>query len=191
MPRKGNNDEWQTPVDKWVEYWVRWHYTVDAASTDENALVRPHGENCWSWKLGGEAREGQHCSIGVCNLGIKRDLNPIGRYYTQETNGLDPSHYHAGDVVWCNPPYSNPRPWVYLAAELAWDGGIPWTLCLPATTDVDWFKKRVWNERAQRWRDGVEGRFDGRWHFRDPAHPEKDSPRGPTLIVQFLAGGDK
>lgn len=69
------------------------------------------------------------------------------RYFTRETDGLEQSW--EGERVWCNPPYSNIRPWVEKAiqrrAEIA-------VLLLPANrTEQAW------------WQDVIEpSRLDGR-----------------------------
>lgn len=81
------------------------------------------------------------------------------RYYTRETNGLAQSW--AGESVWCNPPYSDIRPWV----EKAWQeshAARSIVMLLPANrTEQAW------------WQDLVEP-------YRDRA--------GSALRVEFLRG---
>lgn len=69
------------------------------------------------------------------------------RYYDLEADGL--SHAWAGERVWCNPPYSDIRPWV----AKAWDGwslaGSQWcpeliVMLLPANrTEQGWWQDLV------------------------------------------------
>jgi phage N-6-adenine-methyltransferase len=81
------------------------------------------------------------------------------RYYTREQNGL--ALPWAGEMVWCNPPYSAIGPWVEKAWSEAPDvRGI--VMLLPANRT-----EQVW------WQDGVE--------------PFRDRP-GSALRVEFLRG---
>ena len=81
------------------------------------------------------------------------------RYYDRDTDGLAQSW--AGEVVWCNPPYSDIAPWV----RKAWDEhgqahGI--VMLLPANrTEQTWWQQMV--------------------------EPYRDRPRSP-LAVEFLPG---
>lgn len=165
------SDEWRTPPAYFRERWERFHFTVDAAASMSNTLVQECGGECDD---GGWCRAANHA---------------VGRFYTVEDSGLEAAHYVEGDRVFCNPPYSNPGPWVELAATLAKERGVLWDMLLPPGVDTRWFARFIWNHRAQRFRDGVEGRFyDGRLHF--VGEPGKDSPRQGNLIVTFLPGAD-
>lgn len=79
------------------------------------------------------------------------------RYYTREDNGLEQSW--AGERVWCNPPFSNIRPWV----EKAWaEPAAPViVMLLPA------------NRTEQRW-------------WQDLVEPNRDDDG--RLRVEFLPG---
>lgn len=82
------------------------------------------------------------------------------RYYDLESNGLTQSW--SGERVWCNPPYSDIRPWVAKAWH-EWRHGCDLTvMLLPANrTEQGW------------WQDLIE--------------PFRDQP-GSALRVEFLRG---
>lgn len=80
----------------------------------------------------------------------------LPRFWSVEDDGLAQSW--SGERVWCNPPYSNIRPWVEKASLLEADLAV---LLLPANrTEQGW------------WQDLVE--------------PSRDLPGGPR--VEFLRG---
>lgn len=70
------------------------------------------------------------------------------RYFTRLSDGL--AQPWTGERAWCNPPYSNIRPWV----EKAWSGAAELVvMLLPANrTEQGW-----WQERIEPFRD-LEGR---------------------------------
>lgn len=81
------------------------------------------------------------------------------RFYSIEDNGLEQSW--AGERVWCNPPYSDIRPWI----EKAWgecDRTFGIVMLLPA------------NRPEQAW-------------WQDLVEPYRDKPTSP-LRVEFLRG---
>lgn len=81
----------------------------------------------------------------------------LPRFYSPELDGLEQSW--AGERVWCNPPYSDIRPWV----EKAWSEPTAFAvLLLPA------------NRPEQRW-------------WQDLVEPHRDRP-GSRLSVEFLPG---
>ena len=81
----------------------------------------------------------------------------LPRFWTEEDDALSQSW--AGERVWCNPPYSDIRPWV----EKAWEGGHDLVvMLLPA------------NRTEQRW-------------WQDEVEPYRDRPYG-GLRVEFLPG---
>lgn len=163
---------WRTPPAYFRQRWQRYGFTVDAAAEDLNALVVPTDT---LYGVDGEICE-------VCP-----PVHYIGRYYTEETDGLKPEHYERGDRVWCNPPYdASLIRWVKLARELSQDAGVLWDMLLPPSIETRWFQRYIWNDEAGHWRDGVEGHFlPYRLAFIDPDHPEKLSPRAGNLQVTF------
>ena len=81
------------------------------------------------------------------------------RYYTREDDGL--RQPWAGEAVWCNPPYSQIRPWVEKAWAEARSTRVI-AMLLPA------------NRTEQGW-----------WH--DLVEPYRDK-RGSPLTVEFIRG---
>lgn len=81
------------------------------------------------------------------------------RYYTREQNGLRQSW--AGEIVWCNPPYSAIEPWIRKAWEER-DRAELIAMLLPA------------NRTEQRW-------------WQQHVEPFRDRP-GSGLTVRFLPG---
>ena len=169
---------YETPPDYFRKRWERHRFTVDAFASDANALVRPCGL---------DDADGVWCA---------QHDRALGRYYTEETNGLNPEHYKPGDRVWGNPPYDySLLATVKLARELAMDGGVLWDLLLPMSGATRWFMRYVWNDDACHWRDGVEAHYVGRVPFLLDGKPPLDkhgkpqSSRQENLQVTFHARG--
>lgn len=185
---------YETPPDFFRARWDLHRFNVDAAASDENALVRPHCESCAlrTWKESGDFCDQRIVGLGgPCVYGCG---HYIGRYYTEETDGLDPSHYVAGDRVWDNPPYdASIIRWVRMFRELAMDAGVMSELLLPASTDTRWFMKHLWNDEAGHWRDGVDAHFVGRVQFLLNGQPILDkhgkrvSSRQANMLVTLKA----
>lgn len=95
-------------------------------------------------------------------------------FHTLETNGLEQSW--AGESVWCNPPYSNIRPWV----EKAWEESKHTksiVMLLPANrTEQAWWQDLIEPRRhllrleflRGRINFGVPGNEEGKWHSSAP-----------------------
>lgn len=106
------------------------------------------------------------------------------RFYDLESNGLEMPWRGR---VWCNPPYSDIRPWV----EKAWfefSGGCPLiVMLLPANR----CEQRWWQDLIEPHRDGrgpLETRFyRGRFNFGLPDNPEgkfhSSPPFGCVLVI--------
>lgn len=176
---------YETPPDYFAARWAIHHFNVDAAASDANALLRGHEDHGRQHK--------DYCLLvepgGLCH----RCQRPIGRYYTEETDGLNPDHYKPGDRVWCNPPFANLEAWVGMFKELAMDGGVMSELLLPASTGTRWFHKHIWNDEGGHWRDGVQASFVGRIQFLLNGQPIRDkagkvvSSRQENLLVTLKA----
>lgn len=79
-------------------------------------------------------------------------------------------------VVWCNPPYSKPRPWVQRCA--AHSGGA--VMLLKADTSTRIWQKTIWPEATR-----VVFPYK-RLRFHSPANPErKTTAPWPTALVFF------
>jgi phage N-6-adenine-methyltransferase len=108
----------------------------------------------------------------------------LPRYWTRETDGL--RQWWAGERVWCNPPYSNIRPWV----EKAWQSMVAAELIvmlLPANrTEQKW-----WQELVEPHRDNCHGLrvefLPGRPRFVAPDKPgigpNERPPFGCCLLI--------
>lgn len=76
---------WRTPPDFFEKLHAEFGFTLDAAASDENALL---GRDC--------GYAGDHCDEHQCWT--------VGRYFTEEDDAI--SQDWTGERVWCNPPYS-------------------------------------------------------------------------------------
>jgi phage N-6-adenine-methyltransferase len=59
------------------------------------------------------------------------------RYFTKEDNALEKDWASVGDYGWCNPPYSNIRPWIDKAVEEE-VSGFNTVFLLPAPNGEEW-----------------------------------------------------
>jgi|LakMenE01Jun11ns_1017448.scaffolds.fasta_scaffold9474281_2 hypothetical protein len=73
--------------------------------------------------------------VDVCSPKIKPDWIPAKKHYWLELNGLE---QHWVGNVWCNPPYSEPKPWVdkFIAHKFG--------IMLVPFSKSNWFIK-LWN----------------------------------------------
>ncbi len=106
------------------------------------------------------------------------------RYYTRLMDGL--AQPWAGERVWCNPPYSNIRPWV----EKAWAAPADLVvMLLPANrTEQGW-----WQELIERTRDRAgplhveflpgRPRFVLHGNGHDTIRPNERPPFGSCLVI--------
>jgi phage N-6-adenine-methyltransferase len=109
------------------------------------------------------------------------------RYFTREQDGL--AHSWAGELVWCNPPYSSIAPWVAKAwAEWEQTRGI--VMLLPANrTEQSWWQQLVEPRRDRG--AGLRVEFlPGRMRFLKPGQgrigPNERPPFGVCLLIWGL-----
>jgi phage N-6-adenine-methyltransferase len=103
------------------------------------------------------------------------------RFYDIATDGL--AQCWDGEVVWCNPPYSNIRPWL----AKAWRSAALVVMLLPANRT----EQRWWQELVEPYRDrglGLSVTFlAGRLRFLHPGKtivgPDERPPFGCCLVV--------
>lgn len=176
----GGRNNYETPLPEFEKWAKIYHFTVDAAASHDNALLRPHRDGC-EW----EAYHPEYFFPGAycprCNWWI-------GKYYTEEDDALKQSF--AGERVWCNPPYRQPGSslyhWVEKAFTSSRDEGAFWLMLLPPSTETAWYHDFCWDEELHRPRHRAEiFTPQGRIEFRDPVHPEKTDPPTGNLFVAF------
>lgn len=121
------------------------------------------------------------------------------RYYTKVNSGLAESALWAGSV-WCNPPFSKPRPWLerawaehQIAMECGNNPHLVIAMLLPGTrTEQPW-----WQELVEPYRDQpasfLRSYFlQGRTNFAHPGSKgiaKRGSPFGCVLLVWRLHAG--
>jgi phage N-6-adenine-methyltransferase len=139
------NDEWETPryIFDWIQSQLPFRLVLDVAASDTN-------RKCKS-------------------------------YYTEKQNGLSQDWKYKLELlsliygnkigVWCNPPYSDPEPWVAKICEEKCYGAF----LLPADASTVWFHKGVIGKAEIRF---IKGRisFDG---------AKKGSPKFGSMIAVY------
>lgn len=163
--------EYRTPPAIFEALAREFRFNVDAAASDENALV---GQWCDHGRL---CESDHHASYGH------------GRYYTAETDGTKRDHYRAEDVVYANPPYSPSAlvdAYVDTAAWTAKNLGATWVLLLNSgMTDTRRWHNHIWDRQLHRFRDRVEVRYPAdRVAFLRP-DGKPSTPRYSNMLVIF------
>lgn len=118
--------------------------------------------------------------VAASEKNTKRD-----RFYTIDDNGLDQSW--SGERVWCNPPFSNIKPWIVKAWQ-EWPSAETIVMLLPATrTEQAW-----WQDYVEPFRDQDETALSvrflpGRPRFiyphLDRVLPNQRPPFGCCLLI--------
>lgn len=125
-----------------------------------------------------------------------RESRKVERFYSKAEDGLAQSY--AGERVWCNPPYSDIRPWAAKAVQSILDGAECWVSPLPVWTDRKWWHEFVEPFRGVRYGFAsppieVSLRFvQGRVAFGFPGNPEavgrSEGGFDATVIVVWRRG---
>lgn len=82
----------------------------------------------------------------ACDLAADKDNTVAPMFYSEENSAFDHSWYMGSGWNWCNPPYSNIRPWVEKAYLEMIQRGTQTVMLVPASTGANW------------WRDYVDGK---------------------------------
>ena len=93
------------------------------------------------------------------------------KFYTPEQNGLNQDW--SGEIVFCNPPYSEVSKWVEKAYSEA-KRGAKTVMLIPSRTDTKWFHEFIYQKHEIRF-------VKGRLKFGD----QKNSAPFPSMIVVF------
>lgn len=92
-----------------------------------------------------------------------------------QSNGLDPVHW--SERIWCNPPYSDPAPWLRIGLEMVLSGKCPLAVyLLPAATDTRWFSCAAHGDIEL---------FRGRIKHEVPPGLKESTPPGAQMLVIF------
>ena len=123
-----DKDNRETPPELFAQLEARWHFDLDAAACHENAQCRVYytQDGCW----------GKQTSDGI-------DY-PCRPHKLSDLDGLTGSWKDRR--VWCNPPFSDLRPWV----EKAWASEANLVVMLvPANrTEQAWWQELVEPDRG-------------------------------------------
>ncbi len=106
-----HKDLWMTPKFVFDYYDRRFNFTCDFAASHENALCEHYFSE--------PDDNGEGGALGC----------------SPDDGCLDGSV-----AVWCNPPYSNIKPWVQKCYTMAEATGKVFVMLIPADTSVKWFK---------------------------------------------------
>ena len=93
------------------------------------------------------------------------------KFYTPEQNGLNQDW--SGEIVFCNPPYSEVSKWVEKAYKEA-KRGAKTVMLIPSRTDTKWFHEFIYKKHEIRF-------VKGRLKFSD----QKNSAPFPSMVVVF------
>lgn len=105
-------DLWRTPLPVFENLNAEFAFVADMAADESNCLVPLH---------------------------YNQESNSLSFEWAEELNQFFPS---VRSWVWCNPPYSNPKPWVEKALE-AQKNGLGVVMLLNADTSTEWFYKAL------------------------------------------------
>lgn len=99
-------------------------------------------------------------------------------WLTEADNALN-AEWKSHGAIWCNPPYSNIRPWVDKAAEQCIQQRQPVVMLVPEDMSVGWFSQAL--ETV----DEVRVITDGRINFIEPStgQEKKGNSKGSMLLI--------
>ena len=115
------------------------------------------------------------------------------RYYKEESNALNfrwSEHFtdliaNGSPYVWCNPPYSNPLPWILKARE-AQEDGLGVVMLLNSDNSVRWFAEALKTVSEIRFVVAdIDGKFEsGRIAFiGDDGKPSNQNTKSQVILV--------
>lgn len=153
------NDLWRTPPEVFKSLDREFDFVADMACTNENKL---------------------------CYFGFTEDDNSLGFEWYTKVCALGFSHRNL--YVWCNPPYSDPMPWVKKALEAQKDGlGV--VMLLNQDTSVGWFKEALKGVSEVRYITGQQkengGYSSGRLDFLDAEGKSAKGNNKAQFILVF------
>ena len=79
-----------------------------------------------------------------CDVAASDENHLCDSYFTEKSNalslewGFEPLYISHGSYIWCNPPYSNPLPWVQKVIQESQENGIGAVMLLNCDLSVEW-----------------------------------------------------
>ena len=106
------------------------------------------------------------------DLAASDELHKLTTYYTKENSAFK---YQWTGSNFCNPPYSDIKPWLRYATQQK----ALVVFILPCDTSTQWFHKYLWDKINHKPRTNVQLRFpEGRYKFSNT-----NSPKFATIIA--------
>ena len=103
-------------------------------------------------------------------------------FVTEKENGLDPEKWK-GQRIWCNPPFSNIRPWVTIGRDLARSGECPLSVfMLPVMAGVRWYDIAATSGEFHQF-------LGGRTNYEQPSGINRSSPTFGSMLAVFTPEG--
>jgi phage N-6-adenine-methyltransferase len=78
------------------------------------------------------------------DLAATKENTVAPSFYTEEQNSLDQFWAAHHGVLWCNPPFSNIRPWIEKANSSELQADATLLLLLPASISSEWYAEHSW-----------------------------------------------
>lgn len=105
--------------------------------------------------------------------------NALCAHYLSESSSALTHNWSSNGAIWCNPPYSNIRPWVEKAAEQCTRQRQPVVMLVPEDMSVGWFSLALASV------DEVRIITDGRVNFIEPStgKEKNGNSKGSMLLI--------
>lgn len=119
--------------------------------------------------------------LDVCAYDV--DVAKADYFWSPEDDGLKQDW---ASTNWCNPPHSDPAPWVQRASVLSKIAGCLTVMLLPPSTSTRWFHEYIWDHEKYCGRPKVQINFlPGRIRFLDWEGKPGERPRYDNMLVTF------
>lgn len=165
-------DDRETPADVFDPLHAEFRFTLDVAAARHNAKCR------------------RYFARGPSPLYLPRQLSMFPEEYAgdPEALGVDglAQRWEPGEVIWCNPPFSNIEPWVRKASSCL----ATVVMLLPANrTEQPWWQRWIEPHRDMMEHSQVTTRFlEGRRNFKNRGQAiknrtSKNPPFGIVIVI--------
>ncbi len=107
------------------------------------------------------------------------EQNALCPYFLTLENDALKSDWVSHGAIWCNPPYSNPKPWIEKAAEQCIKQNKAVVMLVPADQSTSWYSLALKSV------DEIRLIVDGRINFIDPrtGKEKKGNSKGSMFLI--------